>query len=107
VYFDFDSFALRSDALATLSRNADIIKSIPGAIVQIAGHCDERGTSEYNFALGEKRALSVREHLMRLGVSGDRMLTISYGEERPAEMGSNESAWAKNRRAEFAQARAL
>lgn len=107
VYFDFDSFALRSDALATLSRNAENLKNAPHLMVQIAGHCDERGTSEYNLALGEKRALAVREHLIRLGVSGDRLVTISYGEEQPADPGHGESAWAKNRRAEFNQARAL
>ena len=107
VYFDYNSFSLRSDAMAVLSRNADLLKQNSGVPVQIAGHCDERGTSEYNFALGEKRALTVREHLMRLGVSGDRLVTISYGEESPADFGHNEAAWSKNRRCQFAQSRAL
>ncbi|MBI2423302.1 MAG: peptidoglycan-associated lipoprotein Pal [Candidatus Hydrogenedentes bacterium] len=104
VYFDFDSFTLRPDALSTLSANAELIKKYPGAIIQVAGHCDERGTQEYNLALGEKRALAVREHLIQLGVSGDRLITLSFGEEAPAVPGSSESAWAKNRRCEFNRA---
>jgi len=104
VYFDYDSFALRPEALAALSRNADIMRQRPEYAFQIQGHCDERGTQEYNVALGERRALSVREHLIQLGVSGDRIITISYGEEMPAVSGSGESAWSKNRRAEFFQA---
>ncbi len=104
VYFDFDSSSLRPDALATLRSNADKIKKTPGVLVQVAGHCDERGTQEYNLALGERRALSVREHLIRLGVSGDRLITISYGEEFPATTGSSESAWSQNRRCEFNRA---
>ena len=107
VYFDFDSYSLRPDALDVLRANADKIKQIPGVIIQIAGHCDERGTSEYNFTLGERRALAVREHLMNLGVSGDRLITISYGEESPAAMGTGEAAWAQNRRCEFLKAQAL
>jgi len=107
VYFDFDSSNLRPDALATLSGNAAKIKQAPGVIIQIAWHCDERGTQEYNLALGERRALSVRAHLMKLGVSGDRMITISYGEEFPAVMGHGESAWAMNRRCEFNKAQSL
>jgi len=105
VYFDYDSYALRSDALELLRQNAEKLKQIPGVIVQIEGHCDERGTQEYNLALGERRALAVREHLIRLGVSGDRMITISYGEEDPADPGHTESAWAMNRRSEFNRAR--
>lgn len=101
VYFDYDSYALRTDALELLRANADKLKQIPGVIVQIEGHCDERGTQEYNLVLGERRALAVREHLIRLGVSGDRMVTISYGEEDPADPGHTESAWAMNRRSEF------
>jgi peptidoglycan-associated lipoprotein len=105
VYFDFDSSSLRGDAMATLRGNADKIKQVPGVIIQLAGHCDERGTQEYNLALGERRALAVREHLIQLGISGNRLITISYGEESPAVMGSGESAWAKNRRCEFNRAR--
>ena len=104
IYFDFDSSALSPDAMAMLERNAENIKKVPSAIIQIAGHCDERGTQEYNLALGERRALSVRNYLIQLGVSSDRMVTISFGEEMPAEMGSNEAAWAKNRRCEFNRA---
>ncbi len=73
-------------------------------IIQIAGHCDERGTEEYNIALGERRALSVREHLIQLGVSGDRMITISFGEEMPAVEGNTEAAYKFNRRCEFNRA---
>lgn len=106
VYFDFDSSALRPDALATLATNADMIKQIPGFIIQIAGHCDERGTQEYNLALGERRADAVRNHLIQLGVSGDRLVTISFGEEMPAMQGHDEGAWGKNRRCEFNKAKA-
>ena len=101
VFFDFDSSALRPDAMATLKDNSDKIKAVPGVIVQVAGHCDERGTQEYNLALGERRALAVRNYLIQLGVSGDRLVTISYGKEFPAVQGNNEAAWAQNRRAEF------
>ena len=107
VYFDYDSYSLRPDALQVLSTNADVIRKLPNVIIQIAGHCDERGTSEYNFALGERRALAVRTHLMNLGVSGDRIVTISYGEESPAVMGSGEAVWSQNRRCAFARAQAL
>lgn len=105
IYFDYDSYALRPDALATLQRSAEFIKTQPAIIIQIEGHCDERGTQEYNLALGERRALAVRDHLIRLGISGDRMVTISYGKERPAVEGHNEAAWSKNRRCEFNSAR--
>lgn len=102
VYFDYDSSALRSDAIAALEKNASVIRSRGGSgMIQIAGHCDERGTQEYNLALGERRALAVREYLMKLGVPGDRMATISMGEEDPADAGHDESAWAQNRRGMF------
>jgi peptidoglycan-associated lipoprotein len=104
VYFDYDSSALRPDALAILRENAEKIKQVPGAIIQVAGHCDERGSAEYNIALGERRALAVREHLIQLGVSGDRLVTISFGEEMPAVEGHTEAAWRYNRRAEFNRA---
>ena len=107
VYFDYDSSSLRADALATLRDNADKIKKVPNVIIQVAGHCDERGTQEYNLALGERRALSVRQHLIQLGVSGDRLITISYGEEFPAAMGSGEAVYSKNRRSEFNRAQSL
>ncbi len=104
VYFDYDSSLLRHDALATLSENAATLRATPGATIQIAGHCDERGTQDYNFALGEMRALAVREHLVKLGVERTRLITISYGEENPAVLGQNETAWAQNRRCEFTNA---
>ena len=104
VYFDFDSCALRPDAMAALRQNAANLKSQSNLLIQIAGHCDERGTQEYNVALGERRALAVRSYLMQQGVSGDRMITISYGEESPAVFGHDEAAFAKNRRCEFNQA---
>lgn len=101
VYFDFDSEALTAPTTMTLGYNAERILEVPDTIVQIAGHCDERGTQEYNLALGEKRAQSVRNHLRQLGVPGDRLVTISYGEEFPAVPGANEAAWSQNRRCEF------
>jgi peptidoglycan-associated lipoprotein len=104
VYFDYDDYSLRPDALATLSENARKINEVPGVMIQLAGHCDERGTQEYNLALGERRALAVRNHLIQLGVPSNRLVTISYGHEFPAAMGSNEQAWAQNRRVEFNQA---
>lgn len=104
IYFDFDSSELRPDALSTLADNAEKIRQVPGVIVQIEGHCDERGTQEYNLALGERRALAVREYLIRLGISSDRLVTISYGEEDPADPGHDEAAWARNRRCEFNRA---
>jgi peptidoglycan-associated lipoprotein len=104
VYFDYDSFSLRPDSKATLTENANKIKQVPDVLIQIEGHCDERGTQEYNLALGEKRALAVREFLVSLGISGDRLLTISYGKERPAVDGHDESAWKQNRRSEFNKA---
>ena len=105
VYFDYNSYALRPDALSTLKVNAEAFKgTLANYYIQIEGHCDERGTQEYNLALGEKRALAARDYLIKLGVSGDRIITISYGEEDPADPGHTESAWALNRRAEFNKA---
>jgi peptidoglycan-associated lipoprotein len=99
VFFDFDKSEIRSDAAATLKRQAAWMEDNPNVTVIIEGHCDERGTREYNLALGERRANAVREHLISLGVSAARIETISYGKERPAVTGSNEAAWAQNRRA--------
>ncbi|MBN2309031.1 MAG: peptidoglycan-associated lipoprotein Pal [Candidatus Hydrogenedentes bacterium] len=104
IYFDFDSSALRPDARETLKQNAEIMKQLPDVIIQVEGHCDERGTQEYNLALGERRALAARDFLVKLGVSGDRIITISYGEEFPADPGHDEAAWGKNRRAVFNKA---
>lgn len=102
VYFDYDSYALRSDALTALRGNASVFTGERrDSQIQVEGHCDERGTQEYNLALGEQRALAVRHHLMNLGVNGARITTISYGEERPADLGATEDSYALNRRCEF------
>ena len=101
-YFDFDKSDLRQDARDVLSKNAEtILKSLPGAKVQIEGHCDERGSAEYNLALGERRAKSAQKYLTTLSVKAENLSVISYGKEKPAVSGSDEAAWAKNRRAEF------
>ncbi len=99
VYFAFDSSAIRAESQAVLRQQAAWLEANPGVIVTIAGHADERGTREYNLALGERRADAVRSYLIGIGVPGDRIRTISYGEERPAMAGDNEQAWAANRRA--------
>ncbi len=101
-YFDFDKSDLRQDARDALSKNADILlKTNTEASVKIEGHCDERGSAEYNMALGERRAKSALQYLLTLGVPAKRLSTVSYGEEKPALDGHTEEAWAKNRRAEF------
>jgi len=101
VHFDFDKYNIRTDAAESLSSNAEWLKSNPDVQVQVQGHCDERGTIEYNFNLGQRRADSVREYLSKLGIDPVRLHTISYGEERPLDPEQNEDAWAKNRRAQF------
>ncbi|MEW6050036.1 MAG: peptidoglycan-associated lipoprotein Pal [Candidatus Zixiibacteriota bacterium] len=101
VYFDFDKYNLRPDAKAGLDADYALLQEYPDVIVKIEGHCDERGTVEYNLSLGEKRARSAMDYLTGLGISANRISIISYGKERPAVMGSDESAWAKNRRCEF------
>jgi len=101
VHFDFDSYVLSPEAKTTLENNASYLKAYPAKRVQIEGHCDERGSDEYNLVLGEKRARSTRAFLVSLGVDERRLDVISYGEERPLDPSSSESAWAKNRRAEF------
>lgn len=101
INFDYDKFELTPTARSILSEHATALRNRPEANVRIAGHCDERGTIEYNLALGEKRANSVRNYLISLGVEGSRLSTISYGKERPLDSRSNEQAWAQNRRAEF------
>ena len=85
--------------MAILKENAELLKKYPKVKIQIEGHCDERGTNEYNLALGERRANSTKNYLVSLGISPDRISTISYGEEKPLDPGHNEEAWAKNRRA--------
>jgi len=102
IYFEFDESTLSQEAQDTLKKKADVLRENPSFSAKITGHCDERGTNEYNLALGERRARSAEKFLMALGISGDRIETISYGEEKPADPGSNEEAWAKNRRDEFA-----
>jgi peptidoglycan-associated lipoprotein len=101
VNFDFDKSAIRPDAARTLDASADWLKSNPSAIVLIEGHCDERGTNEYNLALGERRAKAAHDYLLRQGVAATRIVTISYGEERPGCMERNETCWQQNRRAHF------
>ncbi len=101
VYFDFDQSEVKSQFYSTIKANADYMALEPNATVTIEGHCDERGTREYNIALGERRANAVKRALIAEGVSPSRIKVISYGEEQPAAEGHNESAWAKNRRAEF------
>lgn len=101
IYFDFDQSVIRPDAQEILKNRADSMRENPGISVVIEGHCDERGTAEYNLALGERRALAAKAFLMNLGISGSRLSTISYGEERPIDPASNEEAWARNRRAHF------
>lgn len=101
VYFDFDQFTLSAEARETLSNNAKYLQMNNGVQVVIEGHCDERGSDEYNLALGESRAIAAKNYLVSLGISAKRVSVISYGEEKPAVKGSTESAWSKNRRAEF------
>jgi len=101
VYFDFDSSALEDAARDVLSRKAEWLRMTPDASVIIEGHCDERGTNAYNIALGDRRAESAKAFLLDLGIDASQLATISYGEERPVDMGHNEEAWAKNRRAHF------
>ena len=98
VFFGYDSSDLDSDALELLQDQVAWLKQNSGVSVTIEGHCDERGTREYNLALGEKRAQAVKNYLISLGISSDRVSTISYGKERPAVVGSNDGAWAQNRR---------
>lgn len=101
VLFDYDSYDLREDARATLRENAAWLQENPKVRVEIEGHCDERGTVEYNLALGARRARAVRDYLVALGVSDHRMTTISYGEELPLCHEQSESCWQRNRRAHF------
>jgi peptidoglycan-associated lipoprotein len=98
IYFDYDESSLTDDTREKLSRNADLLKSQPQFSVTIEGHADSRGTNEYNLALGERRANAVKDYLGSLGVGGDRLRTISYGEERPACNEEAESCWSQNRR---------
>ena len=101
VYFDFDRYDLRPDARATLKANAEWLKQNPSSTVQIEGHCDDRGTSEYNLALGAKRAQAAKDYLTTLGVPVQRLSTISYGEELPVCKEQTEECWQKNRHDRF------
>jgi peptidoglycan-associated lipoprotein len=101
IYFEFDRYDLLSEARRVLKLNATWLRSHPDVRVRLEGHCDERGTEEYNLALGDRRADAARRYLVDLGIRPDRLLTISYGESRPADPRSTERAWAKNRRVEF------
>jgi len=101
VYFDFDNATLDYQAQELLKQKAMWLRDFPEANVVIEGHCDERGTNAYNLALGERRAESAKAFLVNLGISDARLTTISYGEEKPLDMGQNEESWAKNRRAAF------
>ena len=99
VRFDYDSSTLSDAARAALNAQAAFLRSNPDLRITVEGHCDERGTREYNLALGERRASAARDYLVAQGIDGARIRTISYGKERPEVVGSNESAWSKNRRA--------
>ncbi|MGE0717246.1 MAG: peptidoglycan-associated lipoprotein Pal [Alphaproteobacteria bacterium] len=98
IFFDTDRSDLNSEARETVGRQAEWLRRYPNVRVTIEGHADERGTREYNLALGERRAVAIRNYLVALGIPAARVATISYGKERPAVVGSNESAWAQNRR---------
>lgn len=106
IYFDYDKSEVREDARATLQRNADAMKAIlndfPSAVITVEGHCDERGSAEYNLGLGDRRATSAREFLTQIGVPADRLKPVSYGKERPACSEATEACYQKNRRAHFA-----
>ena len=101
IHFDFDKYEIRSGDAEILKENSRILNENPSLKVKIEGHCDERGSVEYNLALGERRAKAARDYLVTLGIEKQRLSTISYGEERPADPGHDESAWEKNRRDEF------
>ena len=101
IYFNFDAADLSEDARSVLLKNAELLLKNPSVKVKIEGNCDERGSDDYNMALGERRAQAARDYLVNLGVQPDRLSTISYGEENPAEQGEDEATMAKNRRAEF------
>lgn len=101
IHFDFDKYDIRPEDSEILKEIAALLKKFPDIKIQIEGHCDERGTNEYNLALGERRANSAKNYLISLGISPNRLSTISYGEERPLVPGHNEETWAKNRRAHF------
>ncbi len=101
IYFDYDKDEIRGDQRATLQANADWLREHADVAVLIEGHCDERGTREYNLALGDRRASATRDYIVSLGIGANRVEIVSYGEERPAVMGQGEQNWSQNRRGEF------
>ena len=101
VYFDFDSSTVKAGETSKIEAVADYVRKNPGNALKIEGHCDERGTEEYNRSLGERRALALREYLANLGCNSDRILTVSFGKDQPADPSHDEAAWAKNRRGVF------
>jgi len=101
IYFDFDKSDIRSDQRASLSKNAQLLSRYLSVNIRVEGHCDERGTEEYNIALGQRRADAIVNYLTNYGISSSRIRTISFGEMRPVDSGHTESAWSKNRRAEI------
>ncbi len=106
IFFNYDKYDVREDARSVLTRNADALKAIftdfPGSVVSVEGHCDERGSAEYNLGLGDRRSSSTKDFLVQLGVPADRLKTVSYGKERPQCSDASESCWQKNRRSHFA-----
>ena len=104
-YFDLDKADIRSDARAALAKSADFLRNYPQVKVVVEGHCDERGSTEYNLALGDRRAAAVKQYLVSLGIGADRVSTVSYGKEKPLCMESNESCWQQNRRGHFVMAK--
>jgi peptidoglycan-associated lipoprotein len=104
IHFDYDKADLKTEARDILAKNAGIIKQIKGGKIVIEGHCDERGTVEYNLALGQRRADSAKDYILTLGVDPSQITTISYGEEKPADPGHTEDSWSKNRRVHFSGA---
>jgi peptidoglycan-associated lipoprotein len=101
IYFDYDKSDIRSDSRDILAQNAKSLTDHPEAVIRIEGNCDERGTDEYNMALGERRAIAARDYLVNYGIDAQKISTISYGESRPVAMGHDEGAWSQNRRDDF------
>lgn len=101
IYFDYDSSDVNDSGRTILQANAAVLKKYPSWVITIEGHCDERGTAEYNLALGERRAVAARQYLISLGLDANRLRTVSYGSEFPFDPAHQESAWSKNRRAHF------
>jgi peptidoglycan-associated lipoprotein len=101
IFFDFDKYFIREDAKPVLERNANWMMKFKTSQILIEGHCDERGTEQYNLALGEKRAQATKDYMVSLGIAGDRIKIVSYGKSQPLDLGHNEAAWDRNRRSHF------